>query len=279
MTQSAPDVERRPAKRKLNPWWRPAFLVGLLLSAQGCTPLLVVGSAVGFGVSYYWDNVPDRTFTAELPKVWDATLKALDTMAITVGEKERDERQGKIQATTEGLKIDIVLTAVTPSTTRVSVDAAKPHFTRDRATAAEIVEQISIHLEKGQVAKNGQKNGNKVKAANLTRQTSTNGNGTSPGSGGPSPGRGVGFVEIKVAAANIRDTASMDGKVLAVLPQGARLEKIADKSGWVKVRLSTGAEGYISQRLVQEMDDRNISDPAVRRSFPVIAPASSESSR
>lgn len=243
------------------------FLIAVFVHNQGCAPLLAVGSAVGFGVNYYSNNVAERTFTAELPKVWDATLGALDEMAIPVVEKDRGDSQGEIQATTEELKIEIILSAVTPMTTRVKVNAAKPNLLRDLATATEIVERITNQLGKEQARKAVQTA--KVGAADPTRHASPASDGPAP-EVGRSPGRAVGFVLIRVSAANIRVGASRNSKVLAILPRGARLEKIAESPGWVKVRLSSGAEGFIAQRLVHDPEES--SPPALEITKVTLSP-------
>ena len=231
---------------------RTTFLIAVFVHNQGCAPLLAIGSAVGFGVSYYSNNVAERTFTAELPRVWDATLGALDEMAIAVVEKDRRDSQGEIQASTEELKIGIDFTATTPMTTRVKVNAAKPNLLRDLATATEIMDRISSQLGKEQAR--GTVQISRVAATVATRQTPPT-NAASDPEAGPSPGRAVGFVLIRVSAANIRIAASRDSKVLAILRRGAKLEKIADAPGWVKVRLSSGAEGFIAQRLVHDLEE------------------------
>ncbi|MBI3085688.1 MAG: DUF3568 family protein [candidate division NC10 bacterium] len=243
------------------------FLIAVFVHNQGCAPLLAVGSAVGFGINYYSNNVAERTFTAELPKVWDATLGALDEMAIPVVEKDRGDSQGEIQATTEELKIEIILSAVTPMTTRVKVNAAKPNLLRDLATATEIVERITNQLGKEQARKAVQTA--KVGAADPTRHASPASDGPAP-EVGRSPGRAVGFVLIRVSAANIRVGASRNSKVLAILPRGARLEKIAESPGWVKVRLSSGAEGFIAQRLVHDPEES--SPPALEITKVTLSP-------
>ena len=239
--------------------------MAVLVYTQGCAPLLVVGSVAGFGASYYLNNVHDRTFTAELPKVWDATLGALDTMAITVVEKEQDERRGRIQATTDDLKVDIVFAAVTSMTTRVSVDAVKPYFARDKATAVEIVEQINAQLEKLLAEKNGQKSRARV-AGQTPPLPPTNGNQASATS--RSPAEEGEFVEIKVRAANVRAAASMNSQVLSTLPRGTRLERTAEVPPWVRVRLSSRAEGFIAQRLVQQAETLPPSNYVTSRATP-----------
>lgn len=234
----------------LSSWWRTAFLLAVLVHTQGCTPLLAIGSVVGFGATYYQSTVVERTFTADLPKVWDASLKAVGGMRFTVGEKQQEDCRGEIHATTSELKVDIVVTAITPIVTRVRVDVGKTNFMKDPATAKEIVEQINRGLEEGRARMTVQKS--EFKAADPPCQMAP-ANGASAATAETSPGRAVQFVEIKVPAGNVRAAASMDSKILATFPRGTKLEKIDDASGWVKVRLSDGTEGFITPRLVQEV--------------------------
>ncbi len=251
----------------LNSWWRAAFLLVVLVHTQGCTPLLAIGSVVGFGATYYQSNVVERTFTTDLPRVWDASLRALDGMAIAVAEKQQEGCRAEIQAVTQDLKVEIVLTAITPIVTRVSVDVGKPNLLRDAATAKEIVEQISRDLGEGRARKTVQKS--EFKAGDLTCQISST-NGSSASMAKTSPGQAVEFVEIKVPAGNIRAAASMDSKILATLPRKTKLQKIDHASGWVKVRLSNGTEGFIPPRLVQAVKELPPSAPdtsGVPRSF------------
>jgi hypothetical protein len=226
--------------------------VSVLISSQGCAAGLAAVSAIGFGLSYYSSNVAERSFTAELPRVWGATERALDEMAIPVVEKELGDGQGGIQATAIELEITIELKAVSPMTTRVGVNAAKPNLLRDMATATEILEQINAQLGKGQPGGTAQTSCGP--AAGPTRQASAT-NGTSRTEAGVSPERPVGVVQIKVAAADIRVAADRSSKVLAVLQRGTKLEKIAESPGWVKVRLPDGAEGFIAQGLVNGIEE------------------------
>jgi len=241
--------ERHPMAM-VNFWWRIAFLLTVLVHPQGCTPLLAIGSVVGFGATYYQSTVVERTFTTDLPRVWDASLKALGGMRFAMAEKQQEDCRGEIHATTSELKVDIVLTAITPIVTRVRVDVEKPYFLKDTATAKEIVEQINRGLEEGRARMTVQKS--EFKAADLSCLTPPI-DGASAATVEASPGRAVEFVEIKVPAGNVRAAASMDSKILATFPRGTKLEKIDDASGWVKVRLSNGTEGFITPRLVQEV--------------------------
>jgi len=249
------DPRGRQMRGTLNPRWGIALLTAVVIHTQACTPLLVVGSAIGFGVTYYSGNVAERTFTYELTKVWEATLGALDEMAITVVDKSQGESEWEIRARTDELNIEVMFDAVTPSTTKVKVNAAKKSLLRDMATATEIVAQIDNQLVREEARRPAQKS--KGKAASLNgndRKRSTNGASTNATSSKETSGSARRFVEISVGSANIRAEGTTGSQVLVTLPRGTRLEKLAETPDWVKIRLASGDEGFIARRLVQEVD-------------------------
>lgn len=249
------DPRGRQTRGTLNPRWGIAFLMAVFIHTQACTPLLVVGSAIGFGVTYYSGNVAERTFTYELTKVWEATVSALDEMAITVVDKNQGETAWEIQARTDELSIEIMFDAVTPSTTKVKVTAARNGILRDMATATEIVAQINNQLVREEAKRPAHKS--KGKVAGLSgndRKRSTNGASTNATSSKETSGPARRFVEIRVDSANIRAEGTTDSQVLVTLPRGTKLEQLAEMSDWVKVRLAGGLEGFIARRLVQEID-------------------------
>jgi len=249
------DPRGRQTRGTLNPRWGIAFLMAVFIHTQACTPLLVVGSAVGFGVTYYSGNVAERTFTYELTKVWEATLGALDEMAITVVDKNQGESAWEIQARTDELGIEIAFDAVTPSTTKVKVNAARKSILRDMATATEIVAQINNQLVREEAKRPGQKSKGKVAGLNGNgRNQSTDGASTNATSSKETSGPARKFVEIRVDSANIRAEGTTASQVLVTLPRGMKLEKLAETPDWVKVRLASGVEGFIARRLVQEID-------------------------
>jgi uncharacterized protein YgiM (DUF1202 family) len=51
---------------------------------------------------------------------------------------------------------------------------------------------------------------------------------------------------VKVPTANLRDVAGTMGKVLVVIPRATKLDLLETKSGWHRVRLSDGKEGWIA---------------------------------
>ncbi len=118
-------------------------LLALQLSACALTPLAVPvavsGSAAGIG--YTLTNVAYKTISRPEADVEAALRKALKKMDIR--EKKREASNGvvKVSAETEKLTITIELEKITPTVTRISVDAVKSILVKDKATATEIIVQ------------------------------------------------------------------------------------------------------------------------------------------
>jgi len=239
----------------LSPRWGIAFLMAVSIHTQACTPLLVLGSAAAFGITYLSGNIAERTFTRELTEVWEASLSALDEMAIAVVDKNQGESAWEIHAKTDELTIEITFDAVTPSVTKVKVNAARKSMLRDMATATEIVAQIDNQLVREEARRTGKKSKGKLAGLNGNdRKPSTNGASTNTTSSKETTGPARRFVEIRVDSANIRAEGTTASQVLVTLPRGTKLERLAETPDWVNVRLASGVEGYIARRLVQEID-------------------------
>lgn len=239
----------------MSPRWGIPFLMAVFMLTQACTPLLVLGSAAALGITYLSGNIADRTFTYERAQVWEATHVALDEMAITVVDKSQEESAWEIHAKTDELNIEITLDAVTPSMTKVVVNAARKSLLRDMATATEIVAQINNQLVREEAKRPVQKSKGKLAGLNGNgRKPSTNGASTDGASSEETSGPTRRFVEIRVDSANIRAEGTTASQVLVTLPRGTKLEKLAETPAWVKVRLATGDKGFIARRLVQEID-------------------------
>ena len=102
---------------------------GLLTTAvifclNGCAApialtLLAVGAGVttGTAVSYTMDGVAYRTFTAPLPRVEQATLRALNEMGMEVQAPEKTEEGKAIKEKGADRQIEIELEAISSKTT------------------------------------------------------------------------------------------------------------------------------------------------------------------
>lgn len=130
--------------------------VGLLfaLSASGCEPVSLTAMGVGaaYGVQHTLSGITYRTFSAPLPEVRAAVVRALDHMAIKVSAKEKIENGERFTAHANEREIEVELERVTSRTTRMRATARNGLF-RDAATATEIVLQTERLLGNTEVTK------------------------------------------------------------------------------------------------------------------------------
>lgn len=119
---------------------RKCFVVFLLPLLSGCTAMALTGA--GVGVSYTLSNVAYRSFSSPVGRVHHATIDALKKMDITVINDSKSEDGRTITAATKELDIVINLEEVTSKTTQVKVDAREKVVLKDKATAAEIINQV-----------------------------------------------------------------------------------------------------------------------------------------
>ena len=112
-----------------------------------CAPLMM--SAVSAGgsraVSHTLDGVSSRTFAAPLPRVKDASLTALNRIAVQSPSAAPSDHGETITAKATERDSEIKLESITPKLTRMRV-VAKNGLMRDTATSAEIVAQIEKAL-------------------------------------------------------------------------------------------------------------------------------------
>jgi hypothetical protein len=119
---------------------RKCFVVFLLPLLSGCTAMALTGA--GVGASYTLSNVAYRSFSSPGDQVHQATITALKKMDIKIIDDSKSEEGRIITATTRELDIVINLEEVTSKTTQVKVDARKRVVLKDKATAAEIINQV-----------------------------------------------------------------------------------------------------------------------------------------
>ena len=118
------------------------FLIPIL---TGCAALVVTGA--GIGVSYTLTNVAYRSFSSPLNQVHEATIAALKEMDIKIVDDIKVVNGRSITADTMELDIVIDLERVTLKTTQIKVDARKNVLLKDKATAAEIINQVGKNLK------------------------------------------------------------------------------------------------------------------------------------
>jgi len=120
--------------------FRNYFVMFLLPLLSGCTAMTLTGA--GVGASYTLSNVAYRSFSSSGDQVHHATIAALQKMDIKIIDDSKSEDGRTITAATKELDIVINLEEVTSKTTQVKVDARKRVVLKDKATAAEIINQV-----------------------------------------------------------------------------------------------------------------------------------------
>lgn len=120
-------------------------MLGLLacLGLGGCDPvtLAVLGAGASAGVSYGFNSVAYKTFTASINNVSTASTKALKRMGIKIESIEKTPGKEVITASSNEHQIELTLEAVSKKTTRVRSVARQGQVFLDRATATEIINQ------------------------------------------------------------------------------------------------------------------------------------------
>lgn len=107
----------------------------------------MVVTGAGIGVSYTLTNVAYRSFSSTLDQVHEATIAAMKEMDIKIIDDIKVVNGRSITGTTMELDIVIDLEKVTSKTTQIKVDARKRVILKDKATAAEIINQVGKNLE------------------------------------------------------------------------------------------------------------------------------------
>lgn len=134
---------------------RALLITAVIFCLNGCAApialtLLGVGAGVttGTAVSYTMDGVAYQTFTAPLPRVEQATLRALNETGMEVQPPEKTDEGKAIKAKGVDRQIEIELEAISSKTTRIRTVAKDGIFFKDRATATEIIMQTERILNK-----------------------------------------------------------------------------------------------------------------------------------
>jgi hypothetical protein len=120
--------------------FRKYFAVFLFILLSGCAAVALTGA--GVGVSYTLSNVAYRSFSSPVDQVHNASVDALKKMGIKIVDDYKTEDGRTIIASTKELDIVVDLEEVTSKTTQIKVDARKRVVLKDKATAAEIINQV-----------------------------------------------------------------------------------------------------------------------------------------
>jgi len=121
------------------------YLIVLLLPLfLGCTTIALTGA--GVGTNYTLSNVAYRSFSFSVNRVHRATIAALKKMEIKIDSDTKSADGRTMTAATKKLEITIKLEQITSKTTKIKVDARKNFVLKDKATAAEIINQVGENL-------------------------------------------------------------------------------------------------------------------------------------
>lgn len=120
------------------------WLLLACLFVTSCCAVALTGA--GLGVNYTLTNVAYKTISAPVHEVERATFAALKNMQIEIFAHSKGLGTNKIEARTRELQILITLDEITAATTQIKVDAKKDVILKDKATAAEIINQVEKAL-------------------------------------------------------------------------------------------------------------------------------------
>ncbi|OGP13977.1 MAG: hypothetical protein A2052_04475 [Deltaproteobacteria bacterium GWA2_54_12] len=107
-------------------------------------PAIIAGA--GGGITYTFTNIAYRTITRPPEEIERATLRAMEKMSIRVEKLRHKEYDTEIYARTRQLKIIVTLERMTPTLTRMKVNAKKGLIFKDKNTAFEIIYQTEFFL-------------------------------------------------------------------------------------------------------------------------------------
>ena len=128
------------------------FLIFFLLPsfASGCATLAVsaLGAGAGIGVPYVISDCADRTLNFSFEEVNKITPHVLRKLDITIVDDREIENGKRVKASTKNLDITIDMERVTSRATRITVNAKKSSFVKDKATSEEIINQFEGMLKK-----------------------------------------------------------------------------------------------------------------------------------
>ena len=136
-----------------------AVLLFAAIGIQGCAAVALAplasaalssgtGAIVKAGTEYRGGGVVMRTFVLPLSEVHHATLTTLREVGLEVEENTLTETAGKIVARGRRRVVNAKFEAITPRLTRLQVTATGRLFTRDGATASELVAETEETVER-----------------------------------------------------------------------------------------------------------------------------------
>ena len=125
-------------------------LIGSILLLTSCAEVVVPGTFTGAGEYYRYTttNVGKKTLMGNVSQVTAAAKQALGKMNIQLHTVTPGDSENEIEASTAELDITIKMEPITANTTKVTVNAVKDYVIKDKATAAEILSQIQVELDR-----------------------------------------------------------------------------------------------------------------------------------
>lgn len=122
----------------------------------GCTEMLVSGTFAGAGEYYRYTttNVAEKTLMGTVSQVTAASRDALKKMDIQLHAVHSGDSETEVTAATTELDIRITMVPVTATSTKVTVNAVQDYVVKDRATAVEILSQITTELDRSRPSDN-----------------------------------------------------------------------------------------------------------------------------
>ncbi len=147
-------VSISPSLKRMSAPGRVLFLA-LLPFLAGCAaapvallpialPALIAGA--GSGVSYTFTNIAYKTMTYPMEDVAVASVRAMDKMSMETVERRDEDSMIVIKTRTRKLTIYITVEAMTPTLTKIEVNAKKLLIFKDKTTAFEIILQTERFL-------------------------------------------------------------------------------------------------------------------------------------
>ncbi|MBI5493203.1 MAG: DUF3568 family protein [Deltaproteobacteria bacterium] len=138
--------------RVIRPFAR--FLLPFFLFLSGCAapvallPVVLPGviTGAGAGISYSFTNIAYKTLTYAIEDVDRANRDALERMSIRVVKRKVKKNSIKIKAETRKLAIYITMESMTPTLTRIKVNAKRLLIFKDKTTAFEVIYQTERSL-------------------------------------------------------------------------------------------------------------------------------------
>lgn len=132
-------------------WFQLFFLFLLTGCVAAPVALLPVAlpaliSGAGGGISYTFTNIAYKTTTFPAEDVKEATLKAFEKMSIKLKWVKDKKNSIKIKGLTRKLTIIVNLDKMTPTLTKIQVNAKRHIFLKDKTTAYEIIYQTELFL-------------------------------------------------------------------------------------------------------------------------------------